>query len=99
MLKETLIYEVVDLATAREFLKNYQDPVVITNIEGSAKYYGTLVLEYIFKNLAKEFPQIVKVIMNVSDDNAALFTAIKLNYKNILYNGTSETAKKMLLDL
>ena len=99
MLKETLIYEVVDLATAREFLKNYKDEVVITNIEGSTKYYGTLVLDYIFKNLVKEFPQIVKAIINVSDDNVALFTAIKLNYKNILYNGTSETAKKMLLDL
>jgi len=82
MLEDILIYEIEDLASAREFLKDYTKPIIITNKNGSTKYYGMLVLDYIFKNLKQEFPQIVKVIVNVGDDNAALFTAVKLNYSN-----------------
>ncbi len=77
-------------------MKSYTDPVIITNKEGSTRYYGMLVLDYMFKNLIAEFPQITKIIVNVSDDNTALFTAIKLNYTNINYNGKSETARKMI---
>lgn len=96
MLEETLIYEVNDLRSAREFLKNHTDKVILTNKEGSTRYYGMLALDYIFKNLLAEFPQITKIIVNVCDDNAALFTAIKLNYKNIKYSGKSEAAIKMI---
>ena len=98
MLEEVLIYEVGELHSAREFLNNYRKPVIITNKDGSTKYYGMLVIDYIFKHLIEEFPHIVKVIINVSDDNVALFTSIKLNYKNIIYNGKSKTAKRMILD-
>jgi hypothetical protein len=96
MLEKTLIHEIVDLHSAREFLKAYTDPVIITNKEGSTRYYGMLVLDYMFKNLIAEFPQITKIIVNVSDDNVALFTAIKLNYTDINYNGKSETVRKMI---
>jgi hypothetical protein len=98
MLEETVIYEVVDLHSARDFLKKHTGKVILINTEGSTRYYGMLVLDYIFKNLLAEFPEITKIIVNVSDDNAALFTAIKLQYKNIKYSGKSEAARKMIAD-
>lgn len=80
-MSEILIYEVKDLQSAREFLRNYKNPVIITNPKGSSRYYGALVLDYIFKTLQSEFPQIQKIIFNVSaGDNAAFFTACKLDY-------------------
>lgn len=78
---EILIYEVKDLQSARGFLRNYKNPVIITNQAGSSRYYGALVLDYIFKTLKQEFPQIQKIIFNISaGDNAAFFTARKLGY-------------------
>lgn len=94
---EPLTYEIQDLESARKFLHSYKDPVIITNPYNSTKYYGMLVLDYMFKNLQAEFPQIIKIIVNVDDDLAALFTALKLNYENINYNGSSKAAKELLL--
>ena len=90
------IYEIIDLESAKEFLKNHREPVIITNSPDSVRYYGVRVLKFMFKELAKEFPQVVKVVVNVSDDNAALFTAMKLGLKNINYSGESEEAKMIL---
>ncbi|XVN43430.1 MAG: hypothetical protein RCG15_03960 [Candidatus Rickettsia vulgarisii] len=89
-------YIVENLSDAREFLHHYHDPVILTNKIGSTRYYGILVLDYMFRTLQKEFPQITGIIIEVGDDHAALFSAIKLGYKNIIYTGKSEEAKKML---
>ncbi|HJD57207.1 MULTISPECIES: hypothetical protein [unclassified Candidatus Tisiphia] len=89
-------YTIGNLSDAREFLSEFHDPVILTNKSGSTRYYGMLVLDYIFKTLNKEFPQIVKIIVNVENDHPALFTAIKLNYQNITYTGESSEAKKLV---
>ncbi|WP_341748944.1 hypothetical protein [Candidatus Tisiphia endosymbiont of Sialis lutaria] len=88
-------YTIENLSDAREFLSEFHDPVILTNKTGSTRYYGMLVLDYMFKILTKEFPQIVKIIVNVENDHTALFTAIKLNYQNIIYTGESSEAKKL----
>ncbi|MCC8416194.1 MAG: hypothetical protein LN575_02330 [Rickettsia endosymbiont of Gnoriste bilineata] len=88
-------YTIENLRDAREFLSEFHDPVILTNKSGSTRYYGMLVLDYMFKILTKEFPQIVKIIVNVENDHPALFTVIKLNYQNIIYTGESSEAKKL----
>lgn len=75
------------------------DPVILTNRVGSTRYYGILVLDYMFKKLLEEFPQVIQIIIEVEDDHAALFSAIKLGYKNIIYTGKSEEARKMLASI
>ncbi|WP_425362693.1 hypothetical protein [Candidatus Tisiphia endosymbiont of Hybos culiciformis] len=92
-------YTIENLSDAREFLSKFHDPVILTNKSGSTRYYGMLVLDYIFKTLTKEFSQIVKIIVNVENDHAALFTAIKLNYQNIIYTGESAEARKLVAPL
>lgn len=84
---EPIIYQVEDLEKAREFLSKVPEPIIITNAIGSTRYYGMLILDYIFKTLTTEFPQITKIIVDVGDDHPALFTALKLNYQHILYKG------------
>jgi hypothetical protein len=79
-----LIYEVEDLESARTFLKTCKSTVIVTNPPGSSRYYGMLVLDYMFKSLQEEFPQIVKITLNLGNDNAALFTARKLGYSTSL---------------
>lgn len=91
-----LTYEIIDLESAKEFLKTHTAPVIITNPGGSTRYYGMRVLDYMFKELSKEFSQITDIIVNVDDDYAALFTAIKLGYKNIKYTGDSQEARMIL---
>ncbi len=88
-----MTYTIENLSDAREFLSEFRDPVILTNKIGSTRYYGMLVLDYMFKKLAEEFPQIVKIIVNVENDHAALFTAIKLNYQNIVYTGESSEVR------
>ncbi len=83
---EADIYIVENLDDAREFLRQHEGPVILINQAGSTKYYGMLVLDYIFKKLVEEFPQVVKIFINVESDKAALLTAKKLSYQNILYN-------------
>jgi hypothetical protein len=94
--RQPLTYEIIDLESAKEFLKTYTQPVIMTNPHGSSRYYGMRVLDYMFKELSKEFLQITDIIVNVDDDHAALFTAIKLGYKNIKYSGDSQEAKMIL---
>lgn len=90
-----ITYTIENFSDAREFLSKFHDPVILTNKSGSTRYYGILVWDYIFKKLIEEFPQIVKIIVNVENDHTALFTAIKLNYQNIIYTGESSEAKKL----
>ncbi len=92
-----ITYTIENLSDAREFLSKFHEPVILTNKSGSTRYYGMLVWDYIFKKLIEEFPQIVKIIVNVGNDHAALFTAIKLNYQNIVYTGKSSEARKLAL--
>lgn len=87
MLQSPLIYQIEDLASARKFLSHFPQPVIITNSPGSTRYYGMLILDYIFSTLTDEFGQIIKIIVDVGDDHPALFTALKLNYQHILYKG------------
>lgn len=92
-----MIYKVRSLDSARVDISNITtDQLTITNCSGSIKYYGMLVIDYIFKVLQQEFTQINNVIVNVDDDHAGLFTAIKLGYKQIYYTGTSCAAKRMV---
>jgi hypothetical protein len=91
-----IIYTLENLADAREFLSKFPDPVILTNKDTSTRYYGMMIIDYIFKKLTEEFLQIVEIIVNVGTDHSALLTAIKLNYKNIVYTGASEEAKKLI---
>lgn len=91
-----IIHEVVGLNSSREWLKQSIEQVNITNVKGSTRYNGARVLDYIFKQLQREFSCVEDVIFNVDDDHAALFTAIKLGYTNIIYTGASKEAILML---
>lgn len=88
-----ITYIVENLSDARKFLLQYPNSVILTNQVGSTKYYGMLVLDYIFRKLVEEFPQVVEVVINVGNDRAALLTATKLHYENIIYNDISPKAK------
>lgn len=87
-MSENVLYVVNDLHSARDFLSHYQKPVELMNARGSTRYYGMLTINYIFKTLQKEFPQVVKVIVDTGTDNSALFTAIKLGFKYIKFDDT-----------
>ncbi|MFY9590054.1 hypothetical protein [Rickettsia endosymbiont of Halotydeus destructor] len=94
--KQPLVYEIENLEDARDFLLSCDTPVVLANTPGTTKYYGMLVIDYMFKKLTEEFSEkIVKIIVNVEDNHPALFTAIKLNYKDIIYTGNSAEAIKI----
>ncbi len=90
------IYQIENLTTARQFLKDFTSPITVTNCPGSVKYYGMVVLDYIFTVLKDEFPQITQIIVNVEDDHAAFFAAIKFNYRSIIYSGRSQKIKEFL---
>jgi len=93
------IYCLKNLADAQEFLRDNPQIVALTNNPGSTRYYGILVLDNIFKKLQKEFSHIITIIVNVEDDHAALFTAIKLGYKSIIYTGNSQEAQRLISSL
>ncbi|HJD55890.1 MAG TPA: hypothetical protein LFW21_04560 [Rickettsia endosymbiont of Pyrocoelia pectoralis] len=96
----SIVYEIENLEEARAFLSFTEDKVVLTTMPGSVKYYGMLVVDYVLKDLSKAFSnKIEDVIIDIGDDHAALFTAIKLGYKNIVYTGDSEEAKGLLRGL
>ncbi|MFK8040413.1 MAG: hypothetical protein AB8B67_03675 [Rickettsiaceae bacterium] len=89
---------VENLTEARKLLNDCSDQVIIVNAAGSVKYYGVLVIDYIFSQLQKEFDNIQQIILNVQDDHAALLTAIELNMNyTIEYSGSSLEAKRLLL--
>ena len=84
-------YEVEDLKSARNFLQTNPQSVILTNVPGSTRYYGLLTMDYMLKALKSEFPQVSDIIVDVGDDHSALLSAIKLGYKNIIYNGVHVT--------
>ena len=91
------VYTVENLEDARDFLSSAKGKYILTNPESSVKYYGMLVVDHMLKTLQKEFPEkVIDIIADVDDDHAALFTAMKLQYKNIVYTGNSEEAKALL---
>ncbi len=95
-----ITYEVKNLENARNFLSSAKGDYILTNYKSSVKYYGMLVVDHILKTLHKEFPEkVIDLIANVDDDHAALFTAVKLGYKNVVYTGDSDEAQKLLHNL
>lgn len=82
------VYEIENLPRAREYLTQAKERVILSNPEGSTRYYGMRVLDYIFKILQEEFPEKVEgIIVDVYDDYAALTTAKQLGYGIIKYAG------------
>lgn len=80
------IYEVENLKHSRDFLSSIDDKVILTNPQGSTRYYGMRVIDHIFKTLQEEFPEKVSnVIVNAYDDYSAFITAQQLGYKQIQY--------------
>lgn len=84
----SIIYEIENLESAREFLSSTVSEVVLSNPEGSTRYYGMRVIDCIFTRLQKEFPHKIKgVVVNAFDDYSAFITARELGYKDINYIG------------
>ena len=82
-----MLYKIENLSTARAFLSKTEDKVILSNIEGSTRYYGMRVIDYIFKKLKQEFPdKIQDIIIDAGDDYSAFVTAKQLAYHNIKYN-------------
>jgi Asp/Glu/hydantoin racemase len=80
------IYEIENLQSAREYLSQTHNHIVLSNPEGSTKYYGMRVIDYIFKTLQTEFPdKIDGIIVDAYDDYSALVTAKELGYATIKY--------------
>lgn len=81
-----MVYEIESLSSARKFLSNNKEKVVISNPPGSTKYYGMRVIDYMFQILRQEFPDKIEgAIVNAYDDYSAFATARRLGYKNIEY--------------
>ncbi len=79
-------YEVESLETAREYLEQAKNKVVLTNPQGSTRYYGMRVVDCIFTILKREFPdKIANVVVNAYDDYPAFVTARALGYQEIKY--------------
>tara|TARA_B110000503_G_C7154051_1_gene416472 strand:+ start:1847 stop:2113 length:267 start_codon:yes stop_codon:yes gene_type:complete len=81
-----MIYEVQNLQTARRFLRSANKKITLKNSQGSTRYYGMRVIDYIFKTLQQEFPDKIQgVIINAYDDYSAFVTARQLGYNKICY--------------
>ena len=86
-----IIHEIEDLNSSRKFLSSTNDKIVLTNPQGSTRYYGMRVIDYIFSTLKEEFPeQVSNVVVNAYDDYSAFVTAHKLGYKQIKYLNRTE---------
>ena len=87
----SMIYEVQNLESARKFLSTTGSKITLSNPQGSTRYYGMRVIDYIFNTLQQEFPdKITGIIVNVYDDYSAFATARQLGYNQIQYtNRTS----------
>ena len=46
-----MLYEVENLEKARNFLSTARTKIILTNPQGSTRYYGMRVIDYIFKTL------------------------------------------------
>ncbi|MCZ6901251.1 MAG: hypothetical protein O7C59_06080 [Rickettsia endosymbiont of Ixodes persulcatus] len=96
----SIVYEIRNLEEARDFLSSVEEKQILTNNASSVKYYGMLAIDYMFKTLSREFPEkVLDLTVDVGDDHAALFTAIKLGYKNIIYTGNSNEVRALLRGL
>jgi hypothetical protein len=81
-----MIYEVQNLQSARRFLGSANKKITLSNPQGSTRYYGMRVIDYIFKTLQQEFPDKIEgVIVNAYDDYSAFVTARQLGYNQISY--------------
>lgn len=78
--QDKTIIEITSLIESREILKAINKKVIITNPKGSTKYLGFMLIDYIFDILLKESPFIEYAILQTNGDNAAKFSALKLNY-------------------
>lgn len=85
--------EFYNLSDARNKLSN--KPTSLINAPGTIRSLGPLAIDYIFKTLRSEF-HIEKEIFRVDEDLAGLYHAINKGYKNIMYTGSSNQAKKLL---
>lgn len=84
MEKQYKLYEVENLDSARQYLSDTTEKVVLSNPAGSTRYYGMRVVDYIFKTLQGEYPDKVdKVVVNAFDDYSAFVTAREIGYQNI----------------
>lgn len=78
------LYEVENLDKARRYLSRTKDKVILSNPEGSTRYYGMRVIDYIFRTLQQEYPdKIQQIVVNAFDDYAAFITAREIGYQNI----------------
>lgn len=81
------IYEIQNIQSARKYLSRTAKPVILSNPQGSTRYYGMRVIDYIFKTLQREFPEKIKgIVVDAYDDYSAVVTAKELGYDNIKYN-------------
>ena len=81
------LYEVESLEKARKFLLFNETKVILTNPQGSTRYYGMRIIDEIFQTLKGEFPnKISGFIVNTFDDFAAYDTAVRLGYNNVRFN-------------
>lgn len=81
-----MIYEIENLKSARCFLANSVDQVTLSNPQGSTRYYGMQVIDYMFSILKNEFPDKVEgFIVNAFDDYSAVITAKALGYNQVSY--------------
>ena len=87
--------EFFDLIHSREKISKIQTPIILVNAPGTIRRLGALVIHKIFEILSQEF-QVEEKIFRVDDDLAGLYQAMKFCYKNILYTGSSDSAKKLL---
>ena len=79
-----MLYEVENLKKARAFLSKVKSKVILSNPDGSTRYYGMRVIHCIFQTLQKEYPEkIHKVVVNTFDDYAAFVTAREIGYEDI----------------
>lgn len=81
-----MIYEIENLESAREFLSESKMKIILSNPQGSTRYYGMMVIDRIFKLLQQEFPNKIEgIVVNAYDDYSAFVAARKLGYKEIQY--------------
>lgn len=75
---------------------NLHEKVRVVNSPFSIQYSGMLFIDYVFKQLQEKYHNIEYFMVDASDDHAAVFTAIKLGYKHIIYNGNSKAMLSIL---
>lgn len=92
------LVEVYNLSDAIKQIESIKTSVIITNPPGSIKYLGAKTIDYMFSRLKNRYSNISHVRFNIEDSIPALFTVLKMKYgkAEIIYTGTSQSAKKLL---